>query len=90
MPQKPRRAARALDAQTEREIRELARAWGVSPTEVVRRSVRAAAERDRKRLTPADVVAYYRSNPLPPTRRETLRRVHAMRAWRRADDERRR
>lgn len=83
------RATYALDEQTDQRIRELAKAWHVSQAEVIRRSVKEAAENVENTLTPADVVARYRSGPLPRSEAETKRLIDAMRTLRHNDDERR-
>jgi hypothetical protein len=83
------RATYALDKETDHRIRELSRAWHVSQAEVVRRSVRAAAEQAEQTLTPTDVVKRYVEGPLPRSPEETRRRIEHLRQWRHADDERR-
>lgn len=84
------RATYALDEETDRRIRHLAKAWGVSQAEVIRRSVHAAAAEAEQKLSPADVVAWYRNHPLPRSHAETVRWIREVRAWRHEDDERRR
>lgn len=83
------RATYALDEQTDRRIRRLAAAWRVSQAEVIRRSVKAAAEQSRETLTPADVVARYAKGPLPRGRKQTGSAVRTLRSLRHADDRRR-
>lgn len=83
------RATYALDEQTDRRIRRLAAAWRVSQAEVIRRSVKAAAEQSRETLTPADVVARYVKGPLPRGRKQTGSAVRTLRSLRHADDRRR-
>jgi hypothetical protein len=67
----PRRATYALDKQTNRRIKRLAKDWNVSQTEVIRRAVRVAAEKSARRLTPAEVVALYAKRPLPRNEAQT-------------------
>lgn len=58
------RSTYALDEQTARRIRHLARVWGVSQAEVIRRSVaHAAAQQPEAAPSPAEVVAHYRRHP---------------------------
>ncbi|MDN5939750.1 MAG: hypothetical protein L0H83_13960 [Salinisphaera sp.] len=83
------RATYALDEQTDQHIKQLAKTWHVSQAEVIRRSVRAAADQNSEAMTPADVVAHYAKVPLPRNRAETRRLVESLRAWRHADDDRR-
>jgi hypothetical protein len=84
------RATYALDEETARRIKRLAREWGVSQAEVIRRSVeRAAAKETAAPLTPADVIAHYAREPMPRTKSETKRLVTAMRRLRHDDDVRR-
>lgn len=80
------RATYALDKETDQHIRDLAKAWHVSQAEVVRRSVRAAAEQAAETLTPADVVARYAKGPLPRSRKETEQAIRSLRQLRHADD----
>ncbi|TAN05805.1 MAG: hypothetical protein EPN36_05545 [Rhodanobacteraceae bacterium] len=82
------RATYALDEQTDRRIRRLAKAWHVSQAEVVRRSVQAAVAASVT-LSPADVVARYAKGPLPRSQRETGRVMRSLRSLRHADDKRR-
>jgi len=83
------RATYALDEQTDQRIKRLAETWHVSQAEVIRRSVRTAAEQADNALTPADVIAHYRGTPLPRSPEETRARMEAAREWRHDDDERR-
>lgn len=84
------RSTYALDEQTAQRIRHLARVWGVSQAEVVRRSVEyAAAEQPEAVLSPAEVVAHYQRQALPRTKAQTQRLVASLRAARHADDARR-
>jgi negative regulator of replication initiation len=81
------RSTYALDSQTSRNIKALARSWGVSQAEVIRRSVRLAAERQAAQsLSPADVVAHYAEQSLPRDRVETQRLIEAIRDLRHNDD----
>lgn len=83
------RATYALDEETSSRIKHLAETWHVSQAEVIRRSVRSAAEQTEQALSPADVVAHYRKVPLPRSQKETRKRMKAAREWRHEDDERR-
>lgn len=83
------RATYALDVQTDQRIKRLAKAWHVSQAEVIRRSIRSAAEQAEQALSPADVVAHYRKAPLPRSVEETRALVAAARDWRHGDDEQR-
>jgi transposase-like protein len=84
------RSTYALDARTTQSIKRLARSWGVSQAEVIRRSVRLASEqKSAAALSPADVVAHYASNPLPRNQAQTKRLIESMRAMRHGDDTRR-
>lgn len=83
------RATYALDEQTDQRIKYLAKTWHVSQAEVIRRSVREVAEQAENALTPADVVAHYRSAPLLRSSEETRARMEAVREWRHEDDEQR-
>lgn len=83
------RATYALDEQTDRRIKHLAKAWKVSQAEVIRRSVQTAAEQSRETLTPAQVVAHYAKGALPRNKQETRRVIQSLRAMRHADDKRR-
>lgn len=81
------RSTYALDEQTAQRIKRLARAWGVSQAEVIRRSVqRASAQEAEAVLSPAEVVAHYANRPLPRTKAQTRRLIESMRALRHADD----
>ncbi|MGH8504253.1 MAG: ribbon-helix-helix protein, CopG family [Gammaproteobacteria bacterium] len=80
----------ALDPQTAENIKRLARSWGVSQAEVIRRAARQAAEREAApKLSPADVVAHYTNQPLPRDRAETQRLIKSMRRLRHEDGARR-
>lgn len=89
MPRMPIRATYALDEQTDQNIRRLAKVWQVSQAEVIRRSIKAAADQAESRMTPEDVVAWYRANPLPRSHADALDWIRDVRAWRHEDDERR-
>lgn len=81
------RSTYALDEQTARRIKRLARAWGVSQSEVIRRSVElAATQQTAAALSPAEVVAHYASQPLPRTAAQTQRLIESLRALRHEDD----
>lgn len=83
------RATYALDDQTDRRIKHLAKARHVSQAEVIRRSVHAAAEQARETLTPAEVVARYSEGPLPRSERQARRAIQSLISLRRMDDKRR-
>lgn len=84
------RATYALDERTDARIRELAARWQVSQAEVIRRSVHLAFASETPRPpTPAEVVAHYRSTPLPRSATASKRWAVENRAARRAADERR-
>ncbi|MCC5865552.1 MAG: ribbon-helix-helix protein, CopG family [Wenzhouxiangella sp.] len=54
----------ALDKETAANIKRLAKGWGVSQAEVIRRSIRRAAEQEGPTaMTPAEVVAHYAAGP---------------------------
>jgi hypothetical protein len=80
------RATYALDSETDHRIRRLAKQWDVSQAEVVRRSVRAAAEGDERALTPRDVVQHYAKGELPRSKTRTREVIRSLRAWRHEDD----
>ena len=84
------RATYALDRETADSIRGLAARWKTSQAEVIRRAVKSAAEQanaEPKRMTPLDVIEYYRNNPLPRTEAQTKALIAKMRKERHADDE---
>lgn len=85
------RSTYALDAETARRIKRLARTWGVSQAEVIRRSVTLASQHDAggTALSPVDVVAHYRSHPLPRDARTTQSMIAELRAQRHQEDQRR-
>lgn len=89
MPRMTIRSTYALDNETDQRIKHLAKTWDVSQAEVIRRSVRAAADDAEQKLSPADVVSYYRTHSLPRTRAATRRQIREARAWRHADDQHR-
>lgn len=81
------RSTYALDPETAGLIRRLAATWEVSQAEVIRRSVRiAAASREAADPSPAEVLAHYRSHPIPRSRAETEQLIATLREARRADD----
>lgn len=84
------RSTYALDEQSIRNIKRLARAWGVSQAEVIRRAVRLAADQETSTApTPQDVVAYYAHHPLPRDSETTRRLIESVRTQRHEDDVRR-
>lgn len=84
------RSTYALDTETSQIIKRLARTWGVSQAEVIRRSVRLATEDAAAvALTPEDVVAHYRAHPLPRSAAETHRLISDLRTQRRDEAKRR-
>jgi hypothetical protein len=81
------RATYALDHQTDQRIRRLARLWGVSQAEVIRRSVERAAEAEAgDALTPADVVAHYADQPPARSKARTRQIIESLRRLRADDD----
>ena len=84
------RATYALDQETAQRIRHLARRWGVSQAEVIRRSVeQAAATAAGGALSPADVVAHYVDHPPPRSKAQARELVASLLQLRREDDARR-
>jgi hypothetical protein len=84
------RATYALDQETALRIKQLARLWGVSQAEVIRRSVeQAAASAQADALTPADVVAHYVEHAPLRTRAQSEELAESLRRLRREDDARR-
>jgi len=84
------RATYAIDQETAQRIKHLARMWGVSQAEVIRRSVeQAAASESGDRLTPADVVAHYASTAPLRSLEQTRELVESARRLRHEDDVRR-
>jgi hypothetical protein len=83
------RATYALDSETDHRIKRLAKQWDVSQAEVIRRSVRAAAESNEPALTPRDVVQRYAQGALPRSKTRTREVVRSLRTWRHEDDKRR-
>jgi len=66
MDKKSIRVTYAVDAQTVAAIDQLARDWGVSKSEAMRRAVRSARERvdaQFSRMTPLEILDYSRNNP---------------------------
>lgn len=82
------RSSYALDPQTSLRIKRLAKAWGVSQAEVIRRSVQQA-DQATDVMTPADVVARYAKGPLPRNKAQSRRLIESLRTLRHEDDERR-
>jgi hypothetical protein len=83
------RSTYALDVKTATEIKRLSAAWGVSQAEVIRRSVRRAADDQAPTLSPADVVAQYLSGPELRSAAQTKRLIAQWRQLRHQDDQRR-
>jgi len=85
------RSTYALDSGTILAIRELAARWNVSQAEVIRRSVRQAAEQAaaEEACSPEQVVAHYRAQPPARSWDEALALVAQLREERHEDDERR-
>lgn len=83
------RATYALDSETDHRIKRLAKQWDVSQAEVIRRSVRAAAEGNEQVLSPSEVVQRYTQGALPRSKSRTREVVRSLRAWRHEDDKRR-
>lgn len=87
MPRMTIRSSYAIDDATDRRIKRLAAAWGVSQAEVIRRSVQRVAEaNDGVAYSPADVVAHYRAAALPRSAEQTSTLIEALRRSRRDDD----
>ncbi|TVS13609.1 MAG: ribbon-helix-helix protein, CopG family [Wenzhouxiangella sp.] len=84
------RTSYALDKETAANIKRMARSWGVSQAEVIRRSIRRIAEQEGPAaMTPAEVVAHYASGP-PVRTEESLRAItRTLRKERHAEDQRR-
>lgn len=82
------RSTYALDRETADRIKQLAKEWNASQAEVIRRAVRQAAERQKaaRRMTPAQALEYWRSNPPPRSEAESRRIADRMRADRHAED----
>lgn len=84
------RSSYDLDEETADNIRRMARSWGVSQAEVIRRSIRRLAEQEgAAAMTPAEVVAHYAAGQ--PVRIEADLRSLALdlRKQRRAEEQRR-
>lgn len=83
------RATYALDQETAQRIKRLARRWGVSQAEVIRRSVeQAAANAAGDALSPADVVTHYVDQPPARSKAQARELVASLRRLRREDDAR--
>jgi hypothetical protein len=82
------RSTYALDQETASTIRKLAEAWNASQAEVIRRAVRQTADRQESmnRMTPAEALDFWRTNPPPRKDAETRRIIARMRADRHAHD----
>lgn len=86
------RAMYSLDAETTKTIRALAKRWQTSQAEVVRRSVKLAAEQaaaEPGRMTPAEVIAHYRQHGPSRSWNETKKIIAAQRRDRHGDDAKR-
>lgn len=86
------RSTYALDGDTARTIKALARRWDTSQADVIRRSVRLAslqAASEPAPMTPGDVIAHYRGNPPARSWPQTQKLIAAQRKRRRDDDVRR-
>ncbi len=84
------RSTYSLDQPTAQAIRELSVAWNTSQAEVIRRSVQAAKEKaaaEKPRMTPAELIAHYRSQPQTMTRAEMERVAAKLRRDRHAASE---
>ncbi|MDB5972291.1 MAG: hypothetical protein JWQ90_4741 [Hydrocarboniphaga sp.] len=84
------RATYALDRDTADAIRSLAGRWKTSQAEVIRRAVKSAAaqiEAQPTRMTPMEVVEYYRKNGPTRTAAETRAVIAQLRADRLADED---
>jgi len=81
------RTSYALDPATAARIKRLARAWGVSQSEVIRRSVRQVEESAGESVsTPAEVVARYAESTPIRDMDEVRRLAEQLREQRHADD----
>jgi hypothetical protein len=84
------RTSYALDSSTAENIKRLARAWGVSQSEVIRRSIRRVTEQEGSTvMSPAEVVAHYASAQPVRTEAEVKAIAHQLRQERHAEDRRR-
>ncbi|MDB5986283.1 MAG: hypothetical protein JWR16_1336 [Nevskia sp.] len=85
------RSTYALDADTAGTIKRLAKDWNASQAEVIRRSVRLAAEQHQAmvRRTPAEVLEHWRKAPPKRTREQTQKIIAEMGRLRHLDDLRR-
>lgn len=86
------RATYSLDAETTKTIGALAKRWQTSQAEVVRRSVKLAAEQaaaEPERKTPVEVIAHYRQHGLPRSWDEMQTIIEAQRHDRHEDDAKR-
>lgn len=84
------RSSYALDEETTANIKRLAKGWGVSQAEVIRRSIRrVAAQEGPTAMTPAEVIARYAAAPAVRTE-ESMRAIsQSLRDERRAEEQRR-
>lgn len=69
------RTSYALDRSTTDNIKQLARLWGVSQAEVIRRSISRVASEEATAMTPADVVAHYACGGLPERSKAELQKM---------------
>lgn len=84
------RSTYSLDSETARTIKRLAQSWGASQAEVIRRSVKLAAEQAAvPPMTPVQVIAHYRAAPAARTWPQTHALAGELRAQRRAEDRKR-
>ncbi len=84
------RSSYALDEETADNIKRMARCWGVSQAEVIRRSIRRIAEQEGPAaMTPAEVVAHYASAKPVRTEADLRELARDQRTQRRAEERRR-
>ncbi|MGY6554044.1 MAG: ribbon-helix-helix protein, CopG family [Wenzhouxiangella sp.] len=84
------RSSYALDEETTANIKRLAKGWGVSQAEIIRRSIRRIAEQEGPTaMTPAEVVAHYAAGPAVRTE-ESLRAITRTLSDERRSEEQRR
>jgi len=84
------RSSYALDEETADNIKRMARSWGVSQAEVIRRSIRRIAEQEGPAaMTPAEVVAHYAASKPVRTEADLRELARDLRTERRAEERRR-
>lgn len=84
------RSSYALDEETAENIKRLAKGWGVSQAEVIRRSIRRVTEQEgRATMTPAEVVAAYASGTEVRSAKSVEAINKSLRNSRRAEERRR-